>query len=77
MRQVRRGAKLQPFSSPPLRRAAVEVVVKPARGQGGVRERFLEQLLCGVCEKSVVISAHPHTALSIVLQITTDQGSVS
>ena len=58
-------------------RSALEVVVKPARGQGGVRERFLEQLLSGCCEECVMTSLHPHTSLSVVLQILTDQGSVS
>ena len=59
------------------RRAVVEVIVKPAQGQGGVRERLLEQSLAGCCECCVLSALHPHTALSIVLQIHTAQGSVS
>lgn len=51
--------------------------MKPAQGQGGVRERLLEQSLAGCCECCVLSELHPHTALSIVLQIHTAQGSVS
>lgn len=61
---------------PGICRAAVEVVVKPSRGQGGPRERWLEQVLAGCCECCLLSALHPHTALSIVLQIHTSQGSV-
>lgn len=55
-------------------RAVVEVVVKPAQGQGGLKERRLEQLLAGCCECCLLSSFSPHTAVSIVLQVKTAQG---
>ena len=51
--------------------------MKPAQGQGGLRERQLEQLLVSCCDCCLLSELHPHTALSIVLQVHTAQGSVS
>lgn len=66
------------IESPPAgSRAVVEVVVKPAQGQGGLKERRLEQLLAGCCECCLLSSLSPHTAVSIVLQVKTAQGLVS
>ena len=46
------------------------------RSGGEAGAGWLEQVLAGCCEYCLLSSLHPHTALSIVLQIHTAQGSV-
>ena len=58
-------------------RAAVEVVVRGETGLPTGRERQLEQLLAGCCTECVMGELHPHTALSITVQVETNDGSVS
>ena len=58
-------------------RAVLDVVVKPCSGLSGPRERRLEELVCGCCEAVVRRKVHPHTAISVTLQVENNQGSVS
>lgn len=58
-------------------RATVEVVVRGETGLPSGRERQLEQLLAGCCTECVMGELHPHTALSITVQVETNDGSVS
>lgn len=58
-------------------RAALEVVVRPDSGLSSPRERLLEQLVRSCCQASVQAHLHPHTAISIVLQVENNNGAVS
>ena len=58
-------------------RAVLDVVVKPSSGLSGPRQRQLEQLISGCCGAVIRTKAHPHTAISITLQVENDGGSVS
>jgi hypothetical protein len=58
-------------------RAILDVVVKPRSGQSGPGERMYEELISKTCETVVKTSQHPHTAISITLQVENDAGSVS
>ena len=60
-----------------LFRAVLDVVVKPSSGLSGPRQRQLEQLISGCCGAVIRTKAHPHTAISITLQVENDGGSVS
>ena len=53
------------------------MVVKPNSGLSTPRQRQLEQLLSGCCAAVIRTKAHPHTAISITLQVENDGGSVS
>mmetsp|Transcript_29832 Transcript_29832/g.62821 ORF Transcript_29832/g.62821 Transcript_29832/m.62821 type:complete len:254 (-) Transcript_29832:349-1110(-) len=57
-------------------RATLELVVRPRSGASGPRERELEQLLLATLNHVVVTSLHPRTAISIVIQIAEDDGSL-
>lgn len=57
-------------------RAVVEVTVSPESGLSGPRERLLEQLVTSCCEAAIQVHLHPHTALSITLQVERDAGAV-
>ena len=63
------------ISYPP--RATVDVTVKPASGQSGPGERLLEELVGKTCETMARVTQHPHTAISITLQVERSEGSVS
>ena len=41
------------------------------------RQRQLEQLISGCCGAVIRKMAHPHTAISITVQVENDEGSVS
>ena len=58
-------------------RAAVEVSVRQAVGLPSSVEHQLESLVATCAESVVMTSLHPHTAISISLQINADNGSVS
>ena len=58
-------------------RATLEVVVKPDSGQSGPRERLMEQFIASTCDSLILTKRHPHTAISIVLQVEKDGGAVS
>lgn len=51
--------------------------MKPSSGLSGPRQRQLEQLISGCCGAVIRTKAHPHTAISITLQVENDGGSVS
>ncbi|NXB45930.1 EXOS5 protein, partial [Leucopsar rothschildi] len=57
-------------------RAALEVLLRPKVGLPGVLERSREQLLRQTCEAVVLGVLHPRTAISLVLQVLSDAGSV-
>lgn len=65
-----------PHPHSPLR-ATLEVVVKPDRGQSGPRERLMEQFIASTCDSIILTKRHPHTAISIILQVEKDDGAVS
>ena len=48
----------------------------PESGLSGPRERLLEQLVTSCCEGAIQVHLHPHTALSITLQVERDAGAV-
>ncbi|NXI11482.1 EXOS5 protein, partial [Irena cyanogastra] len=58
-------------------RAALEVLLRPKVGLPGVLERSREQLLRQTCEAVLLGALHPRTAISLVLQVLSDAGSVS
>ena len=58
-------------------RAVLDVVVKPSSGLSSPRQRQLEQLISGCCGAVLRRKLHPHTAISITLQVEHDGGSVS
>ncbi|XP_064260121.1 exosome complex component RRP46 [Passer domesticus] len=57
-------------------RAALEVLLRPKVGLPGVLERSREQLLRQTCEAAVLGALHPRTAVSLVLQVLSDAGSL-
>ncbi|KAH6648500.1 hypothetical protein BKA67DRAFT_661467 [Truncatella angustata] len=50
--------------------AVVDVVVRPAAGVGGTRERHLESLLQSTLRQIILISNFPRTLIQITLQVT-------
>ncbi len=62
---------------PCVSRAVVGVLVKPASGSSGPAERYMESVICSVCETCIRTALHPHTAVSITLQIEHNAGAVS
>ncbi|XP_065511150.1 exosome complex component RRP46 [Caloenas nicobarica] len=57
-------------------RAALEVLLRPKVGLPGVTERSREQLLRGTCEAVVLGGLHPRSAITLVLQVLSDGGSL-
>ncbi|XP_050769837.1 exosome complex component RRP46 [Gymnogyps californianus] len=57
-------------------RAALEVLLRPKVGLPGVIERSREQLLRRTCEAVVLGVLHPRTAITLVLQVLSDAGSL-
>ncbi|NXF26595.1 EXOS5 protein, partial [Rhodinocichla rosea] len=57
-------------------RAALEVLLRPKVGLPGVQERSREQLLRQTCEAVLLGALHPRTAVSLVLQVLSDAGSL-
>ncbi|CAD6574195.1 MAG: exosome non-catalytic core subunit rrp46 [Alectoria sarmentosa] len=52
--------------------AAVDVVVRPAAGVGGLRERHLESVVQHTLRHVILVSAHPRTLIQCTLQIVTN-----
>ncbi|NXL54978.1 EXOS5 protein, partial [Podilymbus podiceps] len=57
-------------------RAALEVLLRPKVGLPGVLERSREQLLRQTCEAVLLGVLHPRTAITLVLQVLNDAGSL-
>ncbi|XP_074876303.1 exosome complex component RRP46 [Buteo buteo] len=57
-------------------RAALEVLLRPKVGLPGVIERSREQLLRQTCEAVLLGVLHPRTAITLVLQVLSDAGSL-
>ncbi|NXF42390.1 EXOS5 protein, partial [Nyctibius bracteatus] len=57
-------------------RATLEVLLRPKVGLPGVMERSREQLLRRTCETVVLRVLHPRTAITLVLQVLSDAGSL-
>lgn len=58
-------------------RATLDVVIKPESGLSSPKERQLEEFICSCCRNVVLTELHPHTAISIVLQVENSAGAVS
>ncbi|KAI9813434.1 MAG: exosome non-catalytic core subunit rrp46 [Pycnora praestabilis] len=50
--------------------AAVDVVLRPAVGVGGTRERHLESILHSTLRHIILVQNHPRTLIQITLQVT-------
>ncbi|NXJ58753.1 EXOS5 protein, partial [Spizaetus tyrannus] len=57
-------------------RVSLEVLLRPKVGLPGVIERSREQLLRRTCEAVILGVLHPRTAITLVLQVLSDAGSV-
>ncbi|NWU06063.1 EXOS5 protein, partial [Cephalopterus ornatus] len=57
-------------------RTALEVLLRPKVGLPGVPERSREQQLRQTCEAVVLGVLHPRTAVTLVLQVLSDAGSL-
>lgn len=51
--------------------AAVDVIVRPAAGVGGTRERHLESLLQSTLRQIILVNNFPRTLIQVILQVTT------
>ncbi|KAI0135475.1 hypothetical protein F4814DRAFT_444294 [Daldinia grandis] len=51
--------------------AAVDVIVRPAAGVGGTRERHLESLIQSTLRQIILVSNFPRTLIQVILQVTT------
>lgn len=83
MRQIHSHKKFLPLSvfffaghAHPPHRAVLDVVVKPSSGLSSPHQRQLEQLILGCCKAVLRTKVHPHTAISITLQVENDGGAV-
>ncbi|XP_064359088.1 exosome complex component RRP46 isoform X2 [Dromaius novaehollandiae] len=56
--------------------AALEVLLRPKVGLPGVAERSREQLIRRTCEAVLLGALHPRTAVTLVLQVLSDAGSL-
>ncbi|KAJ1331552.1 exosome complex component RRP46 [Microdochium nivale] len=50
--------------------AAIDVVVRPAAGVGGTRERHLESILEATLRQIILVNSFPRTLIQVVLQVT-------
>ncbi|XP_061576442.1 exosome complex component RRP46 [Cololabis saira] len=57
-------------------RATLEVLVQPKVGLPSVRERSQEQCVRETCEASLLLSLHPRSSLTLILQELQDDGSL-
>ncbi|NWU99736.1 EXOS5 protein, partial [Upupa epops] len=57
-------------------RAALEVLLRPKVGLPGVVDRSREQLLRQTCDAVLLGGLHPRTAITLVLQVLSDAGSL-
>ncbi|XXG94610.1 Serine/threonine-protein phosphatase 2A activator 2 [Hypoxylon texense] len=51
--------------------AAVDVIVRPAAGVGGTRERHLESLIQSTLRQIILVENFPRTLIQVILQVTT------
>ncbi|KAK8443634.1 hypothetical protein SEVIR_9G006400v4 [Setaria viridis] len=58
-------------------KASIEVVWKPKTGQIGRQEKEYEMTLKRTLQSICVLTVHPNTTTSVVLQVVGDDGSVS
>ncbi|KAI4099833.1 MAG: hypothetical protein LQ339_005748 [Xanthoria mediterranea] len=49
--------------------SAIDVVLRPAVGVGGVRERHLESIIERTLRQVILVSAHPRTLIQVTLQV--------
>ncbi|KAI4226937.1 MAG: hypothetical protein LQ349_006801 [Xanthoria aureola] len=49
--------------------SAIDVVLRPAVGVGGVRERHLESIIEKTLRQVILVSAHPRTLIQVTLQV--------
>ncbi|KAK2912984.1 exosome complex component RRP46 [Channa argus] len=57
-------------------RATLEVLIQPKVGLPSVRERSQEQCLRESCEASLLLSLHPRSSLTLILQVLHDDGAL-
>ncbi|KAI0890007.1 uncharacterized protein GGS22DRAFT_7111 [Annulohypoxylon maeteangense] len=51
--------------------AAVDVIVRPAAGVGGTREKHLESLIQSTLRQIILVNNFPRTLIQVILQVTT------
>ncbi|KTG36312.1 hypothetical protein cypCar_00010530 [Cyprinus carpio] len=56
-------------------RATVEVLIQPKMGLPGVRERAREQCVRETCEAALLLTLHPRSSVTVILQVIHDDGS--
>lgn len=57
-------------------RATVEVLIQPKIGLPSVRERAREQCVRETCEAALLLTLHPRSSLTLILQVIHDDGSL-
>ncbi|XP_026143989.1 exosome complex component RRP46 isoform X2 [Carassius auratus] len=57
-------------------RATVEVLIQPKMGLPGVRERAREQCARETCEAALLLTLHPRSSVTVILQVVHDDGSL-
>jgi len=57
-------------------RAFIEVVFKPASGIPSTKEKVLEHFLTQTLSSVILATLHPRSAITIVVQVVNDDGSV-
>ncbi|XP_056622892.1 exosome complex component RRP46 [Triplophysa dalaica] len=57
-------------------RATVEVLIQPKTGLPSVRERAREQCVRETCEAALLLTLHPRSSLTLILQVIHDDGSL-
>uniref|UniRef100_A0A8C6M6T8 Exosome complex component RRP46 n=1 Tax=Nothobranchius furzeri TaxID=105023 RepID=A0A8C6M6T8_NOTFU len=57
-------------------RATLEVLLQPKVGPAGVREQSQEQCVRETCEAALLLSLHPRSSLTLILQVLHDDGSL-
>ncbi|XP_056334430.1 exosome complex component RRP46 [Danio aesculapii] len=57
-------------------RATVEVLIQPKMGLPSVRERAREQCVRETCEGALLLTLHPRSSLTVILQVVHDDGSL-
>jgi exosome complex component RRP46 len=58
-------------------KAFIEVVFKPASGLPSTKEKALEHFLTQTLSSVILGTLHPRSAITIVVQVVNDDGSVS
>ena len=50
--------------------------MRPEGVMSGPKERLMEQFISSVCEAAIATELHPHSAISVTLQVENDAGGV-